>query len=190
MNNTMRLFRHLAALVWLSIGFAVSAQASLIGDTVSCAITPTPFWQCDTPTAVVGAGHEFELFIPTSNDFGFNVDLDASSVTVSSNKQDVFGLGASEFLTLSDLDWVGVNGVIVGITNFSTSAGTMMSISDVTFNEHAVFIDMNNTSWTSGSFYSFDLATRHSVPEPTTLFLIGFGLAGIGCARKKCYVRS
>ena len=41
-----------AAVTALLVGGA-SAQASLIGSEVSCAIVPTPLWMCDAPTATV-----------------------------------------------------------------------------------------------------------------------------------------
>ena len=165
---------------------AAPAQASLIGDTISCEITPTPFWVCDNPTAVVGAGAEFELDIPQSpTDFGFLVDVGAESVRLSSNEDNIFGLGANEFLTLSDLDWVGMIGEIVGIENFSFGGVTGMDSSDISFSEHSVMIDLHDTEWSPDSFIYFDLQTRHRVPEPGVLGLIGLGLAGFMIARRR-----
>ena len=176
----------LTAVLALTAGLAyssVQAAPSLIGDTVDCGIVPTPFWICTTPTAVVGPGNEFQLTIPASTNFGFDVDLGASSVRIASNRATPFGLGAGETLTLSDLDFA-PSAIIVGIANFTSSLVTGMTLSDVTFADHSVTIDLdNNTGWQPGSFVSFDLIVAQ-VPEPNALLLLSLGLVYLGCTRR------
>lgn len=185
-EKTMRIKNNICAAALFALTAAPAAQATLIGDTVNCGITPTPFWICTTPSAIVGPGIEFELDLPiATNDFGFFVDIGASSITIGSNEDNGFGLGASELLTLSDLDWVGTQGIIVGIENFTSFLVSGLAATDVTFTDHSVTIDIDSgASWNPGSFVSFDLVTTH-VPEPGTLPILGFGLAAIGFARRK-----
>ncbi len=163
------------------------AKASLLGDTVGCSIVPTPFWICTTPTAVVGAGVEFELELPSApDDFGFFIDIGDASIRIASNEDNAFGLGAGEVVTLSDLDWVGTPGRIIGITNFVASLVTNLTVGDVTFTDNSVTIDIDDSAfWDVGSFVSFDLVVEHRIPEPATLALLGLGLAGLGVGRRR-----
>lgn len=169
----------ISALVLLS---PLSANAGLIGTEVGCSITPTPFWVCDQPSNVVGAGAEFELQLPQSPDnFGLSVDISDSSIQISSIKNTIFGLGAGELLTLSfDVD-------VLGISNFVASNVSVISLSSISFIDNMLSIDLNNgATWDVGSYVSFDIDTATaSVPEPGTLMLMGLGLAGIGFSRKK-----
>ncbi len=163
--------------------FSSPSGASLLGDTVSCSITPTPFWICTAPTAVVGPGNEFELELPGSpSSFGFFVDLGAFSIAVASNEDNTFGLGANELLTLSSLD---AGGAIIGIANFSSSLVTNIDASDVTFTSDSVTINIDSGAfWSPGSSLSFDLVIQ-AVPEPGTLGALLIGLAGLGAARRR-----
>lgn len=172
---------------WLaaaSLAFAAStpAMAGLVGDTVGCTITPTPFWVCSAPTAVVGAGAEFELHIPGSTNFGFGVDLGSTSIKVASIVNNLFGLGANELLTLSSLD---AGGPITGITNLTISGVTGLNASAITWTGDSITIDLDHgTSWSVGSFVSFDIVTG-TVPEPGSLALGGLALAALGWSRRR-----
>src|SRR4051812_8461199 len=114
--------RTLRLLLLASCLYAVAptaASASMIGTTADCAITPTPLWTCAPTSAVVGAGSEFDLVLSGSGAF-FQVDLAASSVTLTYVGGGGLGAGAGEFLTLSNL--FGPFETITGF-NFSISGG-------------------------------------------------------------------
>ncbi|MDX1734124.1 MAG: PEP-CTERM sorting domain-containing protein, partial [Halioglobus sp.] len=180
-----KMMKRIFAVLMLSV-FAATANATLIGDTVGCSITN--FWDCDSPTAVVGdPGAEFilaDVISPGGPFVDFSVDIGANSIAIN-------GIGSlitvnapnSLILTLDDLDWVGMPAAeIIGIDNLVTTVSGI-DLSDITFTAHSVSIELGQgaSSWVSGNSLSFDLVK--GVPSPATIALFGLGLAGIGWSR-------
>ena len=163
------------------------AQASLIGDTISCNYGGV-LLACDKPTAVVDPiVTEFILnfsLIP----FLFGVDIRESSITISKINPQIptFAFGTFfDVLTLGSLDDPAGN--IVGIANFATTGTVGVDESHVSFTAHSVDFQFGLTSWENGSSASFDLIVAPTgVPEPTALLLLAIGLAGLAWARKIC----
>lgn len=176
--------RRISWMVAVTLAASVApATAGLVGDTVGCSITPTPFWVCDSPTAVVGAGVEFELELPSSpSSFGLGVDLGDFSIRIANIEDNAFGLGAGELLTLSGLD---AGGPIIGITNFVASDVSVISPGSISWTDNSVAIDLDSSAfWLVDSFVSFDLITA-TVPEPGSLLLGGLALAALGWSRQR-----
>ena len=178
----------------LALGFAGGAQASLLGQTVTCS-SQSPFnLSCSSPTATVtdGGTPEFEIQSPSGGGI-FAIDISGDSVRMTALGP--LFVGGPNLLMLGDLIWANDPGAtITGITNFLVSGVTQQVVgvgdglveSDVSFAANSVAIDYTSTDWSDGAFVSFDLVTTHSVlPEPATFALFGLGLAGLGLAARR-----
>ena len=122
--------RCVGALVGLAmIGMAGMADASLIGQTITCSDSSISF-DCSSNTAVVGAGSEFSLDgVSGLEDFGWSVDFDDTSVVVTYTGAVSLGLGGPETFSFEDLFWSNdMTATITGITNFTTTGSTTIDV--------------------------------------------------------------
>ena len=187
--------------VLLILGTIGISHASLIGDTVMCSTDSTRF-ECATDFEVVGGGNEFTLIDSSSSDNLFDIDILGTSFTISENFSYTTLEIVAGTLTLSSLDWLNFpNGYISGVSLIGVAGVTGLALSDISFTEDSVTVDLSETSWSRNSRAGVRLTVSHgapefallaapnptalAVPEPTTLALFGIGLAGMGFARKK-----
>ncbi len=175
-------------IVGISVGLSIAAtpaQATLIGDTVELnrfengALAAGPF------SAIVAAGPvEFNEAINQP----FTVDIDASSIVIQAGgpvSPITFGIGVTNILEISSLDWVGMSGFISGVSVVADSIvvnQAPLSFSDrVTFTDHSISVNVEGTQWGTGfaqpvGTLTINLQTAH-IPEPSTA---AFGLFAIG----------
>lgn len=166
--------RNLAVVAVLALTPTV-AHADLTGDDVDGAIVGGPgAFQVVPPSATVGDGVEFVIeFVGTP---AFEIDMNAFTVHLYSVFGQRISTGAGESLVLSDLDGIGGDLIIIGITNFKTNEGPDITESDVTWTDHSVSLNMSPTIWEPDGFVSFDLVF---LPAPSALALLGVaGLIG------------
>ena len=171
-------FFGLAALAFF--GFASPAQASLIGDTVTCAQTGTGIFSCNQPSAVVvDPGIEFIVTV-------IGVDIGANTITYTNNLGSEFFTGSTEVL-LGSLEWFpALVGEIIGFELTTAVGVTNVDVSDFDVLAHSVNarFDDGNT-WSPDAQIVLTLQTSHDVPEPGSLALLGVGLAGLVLARRR-----
>jgi len=188
-------------MVLLSILFVpLAAGATLIGDSVDGSMA-SPSGQNVTTQfaspAVVGVGTEFTGVITDafSQVWDIAVDIDASSFTVAFSERTRGGDGAiASFpdpvldITLSDLDWIGMPGTIIQVTNsayscvsagFSCDFDAGPRIAALGFTADSIDVEFSHLR--DGDSYTFDIV----VPEPSTFAMVSFGLAGIAALRRR-----
>lgn len=166
----------------VALCLATSANATLIGDEVTCSIDGLgngEFYNCSTTTETVGAGSEFD--IERRGDPRWAIDIDADSITYSLLTSAVSA--APDAIILSGLDWVGMPmGEIIGI-EFSQT-GTNLTAAASSFTADSVTLNLSGI-WQANSFVAIDLITSDALPEPGTLALFGLGLAGLGLVARR-----
>lgn len=174
-----------------SLWLASTANANLLGDTITCDADSPKAFTCTPSPAVVGSGVEFTIGYMGEDHFFVDVIDSAVKITASPLAHPGIGWG----FNLSGLDWNGT-GNLIGFKNFFSNVGPLIPpdlrfptgviASDILISPHSVHFDLSTSTWEPGDYVSFDLIGVSSVPIPPSAWLLGSGLLGlVGVARKK-----
>ena len=183
----------LAAGLWAAgtlLVLVAPAQASLIGQTVTCSDNGAfASATCQPGSASVGLEPEFEIFTALASFPFWSIDLGADNITMTFLGVSVGASNPAQVI-LGDLFWSNdPTAKIVGIANFNAVGVTGISESAVAVSDNSVaiaYLPSPFTIWNQGDFISFDLVTSHSqLPEPASLALLGLGLLGLGVAVRR-----
>ena len=175
------------------ITLSSAANATLIGDTMACSTT-NPFVGCNQNNAlVVDPGSEFIIDFNTNTAFvfsGLSVDVGGTTIRLVSISNLGFAPGTGSTVTIGDLDWVGQAGTIVDFgfeqQNVVNVLDALPTMSDITLGADFVTVNLDSSFWEFGESILITLVTNHtSVPEPSTLGLLGAGLLGLFMRRKR-----
>lgn len=171
------------AMMAMALMMAGSAQASLIGDTV----TVTVNWLSGPDSDSVTVAHPTVEFTNANgtnigNDFlfaGESLDLQSAAIVLTLT-------GAFQ----GTIDVTGIDAVVTGLSAQAGSFGTLDQFS-ITNNGHSIsfrYIGGTPTAPTGVSTLNLtfdDTPTNGGVPEPTTVALMGAGLVGLAWLKRR-----
>ncbi len=158
--------------------FAGTVNAGLVGDTVHIAHNWSSLGsEIYTPMDVLVEDGTGDLADVSPL---YSVDVDDLSVFVDFSGTATWSTGAFNGLVISNIDTF--------LTDFVVSTNMVNWVdSRFTYSNDALMFNWNGLSFTNNTTFRLDFndGNNSQVPEPTTLALIGLGLAGIGFSRKK-----
>lgn len=187
---------HLLAVLFggMIFGTATASHASLLGQTVGCSASTSSSnaildVTCSSATAVVQSpASEFNIRFPNlSSSDNWSIDIDESTILITLvNSTDFSLIGSTVDILLTDLFWNGDPSAIISGFTLSTSRVSDFNTSHITAFDNAISLDLGSGAfWNVGSTAEITLLTSHDIPEPGTLAILGLGLAGLGCLRRK-----
>jgi hypothetical protein len=171
--------RNMKKIIYLFIClFAGTVNAGLVGDTVHIA----HYWsdvgsEIFTPMDVLVEDGTADVADVTPY---YSVDVDDLSVFVDFSNSATWANGTFNGLVISNIDTF--------LTDFVVSTNMVNWVdSKFTYSNDSLMFNWNKLSVTNNTTFrlDFNVGNNSQVPEPTTLALIGLGLAGIGFSRKK-----
>jgi len=200
-NSVKRLVSGLVIALAFGMTGAGAANATLIGDTVHLAhYTGTIGFQqpgsmytsadlspnAQNPTVAAGTSDRMNFY--WSYPFSYNINVEAASILVdydtSSAGSATWGDATFAVTGMNDSSGNPLQAVTVETNMAGWDSLTMLS-----FNNDSVFANWNGLSFAPSTYFNvaldFGQANTSQVPEPSTMLLLGGGLAGFAFWKRK-----
>ncbi len=188
----------LKSLGLIIVGFIISAscfvnvaKAGLITDEVTVTIGQFGYPNAGSTTVTADDSDAFNVSLPMVTfsadpyDFGLEITL-TQCPSMGAPCGGIGILGDSNFfIEFSDLQWVGENREIVGVT-INENLTNFFGDSSFTSDSATVSFAGDDSLWSIGQTLSIQLETQvASVPEPSTLAIFAIGMFGLASRRFK-----
>ncbi len=190
-------------LIVLALSALQSSASTLVGDSIQASlIFPSNHLNHETlssNSATVGSGSEFTIISGLGTDL-FHVDIGNNFIEIAIASGVTMTSGFSKQLKLTGIDWFGEPSLTIDSVSLVTGKTTSyfpdpigIDTGDITFDDHSLTFEYGlDAYWTRTSWAKITLTPSTSeddpppqIPEPSTIFIFGFGLLGIAGINRK-----
>jgi hypothetical protein len=172
----MKTILGMLALPCILVLIPTAQAATITGDTIGCATSPSFIFSCSAASAVDGVGIEFTL-TDTGGD-SLTADFGATGLiltdTAASNQSFTQNFGPGILFNFTDLTNPFTSASFISAS--SPSSGTGFGAGNLSFSGGTATLSISGITFTGGGKVNVGLTTGSATPEPATAALVGVSL--------------